>query len=108
MATALMTDAPPIDPVLLVDALNSEAEYQAARSILQQAKAKRERHLYELWRGAKGNARAVAAQMPKTIKTETVKAAALKLAPPEDFIQLDLLDLLREVQEAKDAHALAA
>lgn len=105
MAQALTTttDSPLVSPELLIDASHAEAEYQAALKAQQNAKTKRDQALYEMWRSAKGDSRAVAAMLPNTVKSRTVKAAVVKLAPPEDFTQLSFLDL----QELA-SHVLAA
>ncbi|MFJ5928007.1 hypothetical protein ACIQF6_35970 [Kitasatospora sp. NPDC092948] len=106
MALVTTTDAPPVSSVLLIDALNAESEFQTARGQAQQARNRRDQVLYEMWRAAGGDSRAVAAMMPATVTTRTVKAAVLKLAPPQDFTQLSLLDDHQEPEHG--GHALAA
>ncbi|WP_030277932.1 hypothetical protein [Streptomyces sp. NRRL B-24484] len=103
MAQATTPGEQLVSSELLIETCNAEAEYQAALKAAQAAKTKRDQNLYEMWRAAGGDARAVAATLPTTVKTRTVKAAVVKLAPPQDFTQLSLLDL----QDLK-SHALAA
>ncbi|MEW2615931.1 hypothetical protein AB0937_38400 [Streptomyces sp. NPDC047880] len=78
-----------IDTPLLMEGLEAEAAYQAAREALTNARAERQRVLYAMWRANK-DPRAVAALMPATVKAATVRAAVVKLAPSQDFEALPL------------------
>ncbi|MFF1737867.1 hypothetical protein [Streptomyces sp. NPDC058247] len=78
-----------IDTPLLMEGLEAEATYQAAREALTKARAERQRVLYAMWRANK-DPRAVAALMPATVKAVTVRAAVVKLAPSQDFEALPL------------------
>lgn len=78
-----------IDTPLLMEGLEAEAAYQAAREALTKARAERQRVLYAMWRANK-DPRAVAALMPATVKAPTVRAAVVKLAPNQDFEALPL------------------
>ncbi|MFB7674027.1 hypothetical protein ACFC26_21710 [Kitasatospora purpeofusca] len=97
------TDEQLVSAELLIDTSNAEAEYQHALRTSRSARARRDQALYEMWRSARGDSRAVAAMLPKTVTTRTVKAAVVKLAPPQDFTQLSLLDI-----QEPTAHELAA
>ncbi|MEZ0096356.1 hypothetical protein [Streptacidiphilus sp. EB129] len=77
---------------LKIEALDVEAEFQALRASLADAKAKRDRVLYAAWREVK-DSRVVASDLPRTITAATVRGAVLRLAPPSDFVQLSLLEL---------------
>ncbi|MEV4562059.1 hypothetical protein AB0K51_34505 [Kitasatospora sp. NPDC049285] len=89
-----MTD-PVLPSDLLVDAMIIEAEYQGAREALTKLSNKRKSALYKLWRNCK-NPSLIAANLPATVKKETVEAAVLKLAPSQDFEILEL-DLFAKV-----------
>ncbi|MFE2530164.1 hypothetical protein ACFXEL_38750 [Streptomyces sp. NPDC059382] len=78
-----------IDTALLMEGLEAEAGYQAAREALTKARAQRQSVLYAMWRAHK-DTRAVAALMPATVKAVTVRAAVVKLAPSQDFENLPL------------------
>ncbi|MFE9406914.1 hypothetical protein ACFYNY_34965 [Streptomyces sp. NPDC006530] len=78
-----------IDAPLLMEGLEAEAAYQAARQALTKARAERQRVLYAMWRANK-DPRAVAAMLPATVKAVTVRAAVIKLAPSQDFEALPL------------------
>ncbi|MFJ5646395.1 hypothetical protein [Streptomyces sp. NPDC093223] len=78
-----------VDTPLLVEGLEAEATYQAAREALAKSRAERQRVLYAMWR-AHRDPRAVAALMPATVTAATVRAAVVKLAPSQDFEALPL------------------
>jgi hypothetical protein len=78
-----------VDTPLLVEGLEAEATYQAARAALTKARTGRQHVLYAMWRAHK-DPRAVAALMPATVKAATVRAAVVKLAPSQDFEALPL------------------
>ncbi|MET8824143.1 hypothetical protein [Streptomyces rochei] len=88
-----------IDAPLLMEGLEAEATYQAAREALTKARAERQRVFYAMWRANK-DPRAVAALMPATVKAATVRAAVIKLAPSQDF---EALPLWRTDDEEADA-----
>ncbi|MFJ4343613.1 hypothetical protein [Streptomyces sp. NPDC088915] len=78
-----------IDAPLLMEGLEAEATYQAAREALTKARAERQNVLYAMWRANK-DPRAVAALLPATVRAATVRAAVVKLAPSQDFEALPL------------------
>ncbi|KUF16682.1 hypothetical protein [Streptomyces silvensis] len=78
-----------VDGPLLVEGLEAEAAYQAARKTLAEARAQRHRVLYAMWRANK-DPRVVAALMPATVTAATVRAAVVRLAPSQDFEALPL------------------
>ncbi|GAA2802642.1 hypothetical protein GCM10010441_29190 [Kitasatospora paracochleata] len=84
--------APVLPPELLVEMMIIEAEYQGAREALTNLGNKRKSALYKLWRYCK-NPSLIAANLPVTVKKETVEAAVLKLAPSQDFELLELFEL---------------
>ncbi|MER6257971.1 hypothetical protein ABT224_42330 [Streptomyces sp. NPDC001584] len=90
-----------IDTPLLMEGLEVEATYQAAREALTKARAKRENVLYAMW-SANKDTRAVAALLPATVKAVTVRAAVLKLAPSQDFEALPLWRTDNEEADAKN------
>ncbi|MEU3499107.1 hypothetical protein ABZ747_37185 [Kitasatospora cineracea] len=81
-----------LPPELLVEAMLIEAEYQGARESITALLDRRRRTLYKLWRACK-NPSLVAANLPTTIKKETVEAAVVKLAPSQDFEVLELFEI---------------
>ncbi|GHH58216.1 hypothetical protein [Streptomyces candidus] len=88
-----------IDTPLLMEGLEAEATYQAAREALTKARAERQNVHYAMWRANK-DPRAVAALLPATVKAATVRAAVIKLAPRQDF---EALPLWRTSDEEADA-----
>ncbi len=74
---------------LLIDASIAEADLQAARLTVAAALGKRDAVLYAMWRETK-DPRQVASQLPRSVTVSTVRRAVLKLAPPQDFTQLEL------------------
>ncbi|MFE6253584.1 hypothetical protein [Streptomyces niveus] len=89
LAAIRQRDEQGLDTPLLVEGLEVEAAYQAAREALTHARAERMRVLYAMWRANK-DPRAVAALMPATVRAGTVRAAVVRLAPSQDFEALPL------------------
>ncbi|MFE0465329.1 hypothetical protein ACFW1A_39385 [Kitasatospora sp. NPDC058965] len=81
-----------LSPELLIEAMLIEAEYQGAREALTSLLNRRRIALYKLWSSCK-NPSLIAANLPTTIKKETVEAAVVKLAPPQDFELLELFEI---------------
>ncbi|WP_331731837.1 hypothetical protein [Kitasatospora sp. NBC_01300] len=83
---------PVLPSELLVEMMIIEADYQGAREVLTNLRNRRANALYKLWRHYK-NPSIIAASLPTTVKKETVEAAVLKMAPPQDFELLELFEL---------------
>jgi hypothetical protein len=81
-----------LSPDTLIQALEAEAAYQAARADLATARSRRARALYAGWRELK-DARAVARDLPRSITAAAVRGAVVLLAPPSDFEQPSLFDV---------------
>ncbi len=83
------------DSELLTKAMDSEARMLAARGELTRARNERDADLYGLWRAIK-DPKAVAAHMPPSVTSRTMRSAVLKLAPREDFVQPSLFEAVAQ------------
>ncbi|MFD0264502.1 hypothetical protein ACFRKE_24965 [Kitasatospora indigofera] len=85
-------ELPVLPSELLVEMMIIEADYQGAREALTNLRNRRTSALYKLWRYYR-NPSYIAANLPATVKKETVEAAVVKMAPPQDFEILELFEL---------------
>ncbi|MCC9309879.1 hypothetical protein LN042_22875 [Kitasatospora sp. RB6PN24] len=79
------------DSEQLIETLDSVARVQAARAELARALSALDVNLYGMWRTVK-DPQTVAAHLPRSITSRTLRGAVLRLAPREDFVQPSLFE----------------